>query len=297
MAMILAKFRNFFKQWQKLLTDPQSYWRSAFSSNQYLLSFFVVSSLILGIASYLFFELKTVPALQTDEQATLLQIEKNYPANLKFAWDGEHLKNNLVTPLVVPYPSYVLPDQYGWPASLATILPSENSSASSQAAALNTATPSSLLNISSTTITINQGGQGSDVNLGDTPGFEQPFMVDHSSVPQQLAQIDSHFQSLLKTGEKLAVVGFPLGLTLNLLLISLLPSLLLWLFFRFYHWPYAFAVAWHLILLVTLVSELVQQIGTWIYPTTQVPLYGITFWVLLILVMFNAPRRLSIVTG
>lgn len=284
---------------------PKTYWhilKNSFSSSAYYLKiikapfwlslrFFLLSMILLGISWATRINKRFIPNLQDQVLITLEQLEKNYPENLKITWTGKELEIIPAEILEISYPeNFEIDSQF--PTLLAYISPDKLEINQFK----DRFEHESLIVITPKELFIN--------NLQDSwtqaplsellPTDTATTPLTKESLPNYLDQTKAFFINLLSLTKQINYLAMPLLILLIMLWMGLIESIFLFLFFKLNQINLNFKKTYQLSLHLTVVAETINQVTAWIYPQIQLPMFTLSFWIILIYVFLTQKKNFLI---
>ncbi len=238
----------------------------------YLLLLFITSSFFTAVSAY-----RLYPSIQNTIASLKREVIIRFPEDLTISWDGSVLLSS--KPIVVS----------GYPKDLTNNFPTdilpENFFALS-------ATPAAFLSVSATHLTFSS----KDTVLSSLPLSEiliQPTVLTKDSISDALTSESAISTTALFTTVVIAGVVFLVALTVTKLA-SLLFEILFFYFVQRVLWgTYSLLEIAKLLLAVSIPAEIITTITSSALPHTTVPIFSITLWVYLTIILFSGVFRRS----
>lgn len=267
---------------------PRTYWHAlvnSVSSAQYYQTivkapfwfsfrFFVISMVLLGIVMSLRLQQQVLPAYQEAAEAVVTDLYQYYPDELVMKWDGTKLSLSPDEPLRVDWPAGVETSAEMMPDGFIIIDLNQDSF-----------TDSSLLAVNQNTLFINDlQGQWNSLPLVAVLGADE-VELRKENLPMIIEQAKQYIRRLFDIIDVAAYAVVPMMLIISRLWIGLLESLLMFLILKLNSLKLSFAKTYQLSLHLLVVTEIVAQLANWLYPTHQLPLFTLTFWLMFLYIL------------
>ncbi len=287
--MGFMKIRTYLKSLLNTIASPIYYVDVLNAPFSFSVKFFLVSYLLLTVLATSLFTTLDVPKYQTIFDQTITQLEQNFPPGLSFSWNGSVLTSTLIQPLQLPFPEDI--PRQGQPTHLLTIAPLANSL--SEIKGLN---PDSLLAIGKTSIyAYNKNGKWTELSLTNTPGFDQAFVLDKSSLPT----FTSKWKELYAEVSSLVTILFPVifffGIGAARLFSIVINGVFIFFLLRLVGKGLPYKKVIQISLHIVIVAELIDVLTSHFVIQDQLNMYGLAFWAYLIVVLASLWNVKSIV--
>ncbi len=268
------------------LTQPTFYVQVLNQPFRRSLQFFLISSVLLGIASAWLMIQYRFPEYQRMFKEVTQEISQNYPDELSIQWQDQTLSTSNQEPLMIPYPHFF----QAKPTQVAMVI--DPSLDTTQFDQLNQRLPASSLSVvGSTQLLINDGlGNWSVLALADLPYFDQNFTINQQTLPGVLDQANHHFQQLLQLISPTLYVIWPLIYMFKNAWIILWYAIVGQFILSWYGKNFGFKKIYQLSLHLIVVAQLVEIVGQYLYPDLTFSLLSLTFWCLFIALSFTLKR-------
>lgn len=275
-------FRRYLTTLNTVLTSATGYRALLQQSLGSTLAFFVVTLILLSFSSSLRFQVRQLPQLETFLSQTLQEIQTHFPVLFSAVWD-EQTMNLMGVPLDVSYPSFVKPNDWHLPLYLARIEENEPSAEKLDQA-------QSLFFVSETQLYArNSQQQWVNFPLSSVLEGQTAFTLNQETLPTFLATLETQGRASLKFLLYVVYLMAPVWLVLSRLWEVLFNSLFLFFFLRLDNraWPWKKVFQFGLYLAIP--AEIIYQLSAWLYPSLNLPMFSLSFWVLALVVYFS-PR-------
>lgn len=238
--------------------------------------FFLISLGLLGLVTGLWRAASEVPRWQQSLQGDVTQAIAQYPAERVVSWEQNiGLKMTPAEPITVPYPSvWNLPKPY---KSFGVIAP--NITELDQIAS--GVPESSWWIVGQKELFLRNATDTSwqRVPLQDLPGFEAAFVLNKDTLVAKEPEIRESITDAAKLLQWIAVLGGPAWMIVTTSL-SLVSHVFLAIFF---FWAFGYLIGplktLQIALHVGVVAQIVQSLGDIVTPSSNLPLFTITFWI------------------
>lgn len=264
------------------LSSPQFYLGILNQKLSFSWRFFFTSYVLLSLISTVLFIVIDVPQWRQVSTNVAQQLVHNYPNNLIVRWDEKTLSTQPAQALFVPYPQNV--PQGNLPHRIAII----NTQVTKIEDALppNEEAPLSVITQNALYVSDLKGGWSS-TPLQALPEFEKPFVINRENVPLLVTQAQKVVsQALIFTQIVYPALFFIFGSLVAILALAF-NSFVIYFFVQLLGRPLSYNKVFQLSLHVGVVAELVQLVTRPIATTSELNMYGITFWLYMCLVLFT----------
>ncbi len=281
--MFSMKIRTYFQTLIKSISSPQYYLDVLNARFSFSLKFFLFSYFLLAIIATAFYIQFDIPHYKMIFKQNSDAIKQYYPDQLKLSWDGKELKQSGPELVEVSYPIGIPHD--GLPDKLAYI----DASATSIDQITKLGKSNSLFAITKDTLyaSRNEGGW-SPLPLKETPGFQSAFTIDKTSLAHYLGIWETIFNSSLNAFTFIYPVAFFFWIGLLRLMTLAVNSVFVYYLLRLLgkNLPYkkVFQLGMHIIVVAGLLDILTSHV---IPPNVEIGIYGVAFWLYLIVVLLS----------
>lgn len=242
------------------------------------LVFFLISMLWLGgLRSWRWHQFE-LPRWRSALDQTATEIKQEWPTNLEIKWDGQKLTVNQDSPLAVPMPEATKQPEMKWEGKLAYIVGQDN--APTQLAAV--LPSSSLVIITPTQLHVSDGqGAWTSTTLSTLPVLDQTtFSLSQQNVPAVVDHLTDQAQKLTNKIVDLIIVGWPVALIINRILVVGFDTILLYIVLRLLSKDWKLKQLWPVALHAAVAAELVNFVGQFLYPHSTLPWFSLVFWLI-----------------
>jgi hypothetical protein len=279
----MLKLKLFFKTLKLSFTDPKYYLDVLKAKFSFSLKFFLVAFLLLSLTRSLKFIFLEIPQLKSDFNQTLSQVKNNYPENLVIKWNQDNLELEGPEFLEVSYPSFVKTNSE-MPPKFAYLTNNEINE--------NNINKNFLINFDQQNLFAFGQPNYQSMPLKSLAGFEQEFTLDQEKMLEILPEVDRSFENLLKNLTYLSPILFFIGLILSRIWIVFFEIILAFLLIKINKLKISFKKLIQISLHIVVVLEIIWQISKLLYPTHNLALINIGFWVILIFIYWTNKKAL-----
>jgi len=244
--------------------------------------FFLFSFFYLGVWFSIGIILKDIPELENQLEQELNLIKENYPDDLVITWDQEKLIINREK-INLNYPDWFEFNKENFPKYFVSYTQLNLTSELISQKLEN----SSLFIFDNDKIFVsNLKGKYSSLPLKETPGFEAKFIIDKNSLPGKINLFQEKLKSVFKSFKIILPIFLIPGFIILGLLGNLIDTLLVFLFIRIFYifnFKYIFKISLH----IAVIAQLIERLSSSLYKNYHYPLFAISYWVIMIFVLWN----------
>lgn len=233
----------------------------------------------LGVVMSIRLQRTVLPTYESAAESVVTDLYQYYPDNLVITWDGSQLDLSPAEPIMVDWPLEIGTTAEKLPETFIRVDLDETNF-----------TESSLLAVNRDTLFINdlQGNWNStplSVVLGS-----QTAELRKENLPDMIEQIRTYVRAVFSVINLAAYLVVPIILIITRLWIGLLESILAFLILKLNGAKLGFLKTFQLGLHIMVIAEIVVQVADWLYPTHQVPLFTLAFWLVFFYIFWQNRR-------
>lgn len=292
--MKLSWIAKYWRVISQLFSSPKYYFVMLKRPLWPVLRVFGLSMLLLGLVWTGKINMRILPELEQQVEQAIDELEQNYPEDLVVNWDGETLQwqpNELVE---IPFPSILKDlieiDDVDLQYSLLGLMVPGNPN---QDTLENDLEREAVIIATESNLYVNDPNAGLTGIEMVTALEEESFEITKSSLTGQLEQVRSDLVQFFQSTKILSPLIVPILTIIKGLWAALIRSLFLYIFIKILYRTWAFSNSLKLTLLIGIVAETVTQIGGWLYSQSTVDLYGLTYWLVLMYVLWVNRKKIS----
>lgn len=223
---------------------------------------------------------KDLPSLRTNLEQSISTLDSSYPSDLEISWDGSSLSTTPTGIQSLPFPEFINADSVALPKHVLTYVPDTFNPEST-----GFDPETSLLIIDSNQIYVqSQGGEWTNIDLTEVlPGSE--FNFNQETLINSLQNLVTSDQTALIATVSILLIS-PLVIGFGMIWNGFTQWLLTYVVItKLYSLPMSGQDLARLAVPLTFISSLLFHISTVLYGATMFPIFGVTYWVVLLLVI------------
>lgn len=276
----------------QLFTSPEYYLKILRAPFWMSVRFFTISMIALGLTWAWRINQIIIPISAEQVSQGLDELENNYPAELEIIWDENKLSSSAPEAIGISYPNSMEQNSQ-FPPLLGNFIPTDISSEQFSAEFEQT----SLLVITTDKLYVNNlQGVWSDVPLSDVLPTEK-IVLNKDTVPELVSKSKQQLEKVVDLVKKLNFLIAPLVLITIRLWMSFLEAILVFLFFKLNQLAFKFKKVFQFSLHLTVVSEIIAQVTSWIYPDIQISMLTLSYWSIFSYVFWTQRKHFSKLKG
>jgi hypothetical protein len=277
-----VKPRTYLHTLTNTFSSPLYYFHVLNANFNFSLRFFFVSYLLLTFLATAFFLTQDLPRYHRYIDQTMDQFAQQFPETAELNWDKETLSGNTTEPIEVKYPPFMknedLPPTFGYIST---------SSASATQVVTQTG-KNSLFVVTASKVFISSPPNGwSDVSLKELLAPNQSFTLTKQTLPGFLSSWKTELHGLLDQIKYIypfaLLVFYLIARTITLFL----DSLIIYYITQVSRKPLPLRKVFQVSLHVGVVAEFVQIITSRLFAHLTIPMFTVTYWVYMIIIMFT----------
>lgn len=238
-----------------------------------LFFFYVIISVVLTSV----FTLITLPKWRRLAQESIQEVAQSYPDNAVVSWNGQELSSLQSEVISLPFP-HSLENKDVDLNSIVTI--DSNSTTGPE-------NLSSLLFFNKHTIYINStNGSWTEQPIHQLLG-DNPYIFNRAYILQMQPAFSQMVQDTLSITPFLAFLLFSVGLFVSRLVMLIFDAIIIQFVLQLMGKPLQYWKVYQMCLHLLIPVELINQITLLLYPSLDIPMFTLSFWILAILVLWH----------
>ncbi|MBU0576897.1 DUF1189 domain-containing protein [Patescibacteria group bacterium] len=283
------RLRTYWHILKKTFSSPAYYLEVIKAPFWLSLKFFILSMILLGISWALRINQRIIPQLQQQSEAILKELADNYPENLQLVWTGERIEITPLEILEIQYPTH-LKIGLQLPPRLAYLSPDEQTPEQFDEKFAN----ESLFILTPRYLYLNDLRDSWTAMLLTELLPTDPATLSKETLPNYLDQVKLFISRLVTFTQRAIYIVLPAFSIFVMLWVGLIESIFMYLFFKFNQIKLNFKKTYQLSLHLMVVAETINQLTSWLYPKVQLPMFVLSFWIILLYIFWTQRKKFSL---
>ena len=271
-----------------LFTSPKYYLKIFKAPFWFSFRFFMISMVVLGLTWTWRINQKIVPAFQEQLNNGLDELGRNYPPELEITWGEDRLQSSTAEVVEIPYPSSMEKNSQ-LPPLLGNFIAEDISSEQFPTKFKQT----SLFVVTSHQFFVNNlQGVWTDTALTDILP-SKTIILNKATSPELILEFKQQLEKIINLAKQLNFFIMPLVLIVIRLWMSFLEAILVFLFFKLNQFTFKFSRVLQLSLHLVVVSEIITQMTSWLYPQMQISMLTLAYWSIFSYIFWTQRKHFS----